>query len=250
MPEQLLRTCPLGIDPQVFGDPAEPLPLADDAGELVTSRRVRFLNMSEPVPRKNLRGLLRAWLVATDKADDAILVLKVGGLYAEEFTRIDQSRAELEVEQHKAFSDAAAILMLRNLLLPDDDMPRLYATATHYISMSHGEGWDLPMMEAAASGLLLIAPDHSAYQTYLNPSIATLLPSAEVPVDIPEPDASLFEGARWWNPSHDAAVAAIREAIDGRDRTVASPRDFILGHWTWEHATERLIEILSEVEHS
>lgn len=27
-------------------------------------------------------------------------------------------------------------------ILADDEMPGLYAAATHYISLSYGEGWD------------------------------------------------------------------------------------------------------------
>jgi hypothetical protein len=53
---------------------------------------------------------------------------------------------------------------------------------------------------------------------------------------------------RWWEPDEDEAVAIVRDAVRGIDRPVASPRDFVLSHWTWERATERLIEILTEAE--
>ena len=43
------------------------------------------------------------------------------------------------------------------------DMTGLMRAATHYWSMSHGEGWDLPLSKAGAMGLSLIAPRHSAY---------------------------------------------------------------------------------------
>ena len=42
------------------------------------------------------------------------------------------------------------------------------------------------------------------------------------------------------------AVAAIRAAIDGRDEPSRSARERILSGLTWERATRRLIEILSE----
>ena len=63
--------------------------------------------------------------------------------------------------------DAAPVRVLHDLVA-DAKAPGLYAAATHYISLSHGEGWDQPMMEAAAAGLKLIAPSHSAYLTYLH----------------------------------------------------------------------------------
>jgi glycosyltransferase involved in cell wall biosynthesis len=249
MPAEFLRVCPLGIDPELFAGNAEPLPLRDPVGELVGNRRVRFLNLSEIVPRKNLEGLLRAWLVATSREDDAILILKPRSELAEDHAGLRDAMTRLELEEGKPYGDAAPIIFF-NVLLSDEDMPRVYATATHYISMSHGEGWDLPMMEAAASGLLLIAPDHTAYQTYLDRSVATLIPSREVPSAVPGEHGILFAGASWWEPDRDAAVEAIREAIRGFDRPIASPRDFVLGHWTWEHATARLVEILTEAEES
>jgi hypothetical protein len=43
--------------------------------------------------------------------------------------------------------------------------------------MSRGEGWDLPMTEAAAAGLRLIAPRHTAYLTYLDAEVAQLIPA-------------------------------------------------------------------------
>jgi hypothetical protein len=46
----------------------------------------------------------------------------------------------------------AAPVLFTDRLLPGADMPGLYAAATHYWSMSHGEGWDQPMTEAAAAG--------------------------------------------------------------------------------------------------
>ena len=91
---------------------------------------------------------------------------------------------------------------------------------------------------------------HTAYRTSLDPSVATLIPSHAVPSAVPGDHGILFTGANWWEPDRDAAVEAIRDAIRGFDRPIASPRDFVLGHWTWVHATARLIEILSEAEES
>ncbi|MGD9711102.1 MAG: hypothetical protein AB7V46_03435 [Thermomicrobiales bacterium] len=242
-----LRICQLGVSPEDFGSQVDPLPLAMRTGEDVSSRSTRFLNLSEVVPRKNQPGLLKAWLMATTAKDDAVLVLKIGGESRSDIERVQSLFARIEAESGKSFAEAAPVVIL-NRLLGDDEMPRLYAASTHYISLSFGEGWDLPLMEAAASGLRLIAPDHTAYQTYLNPAIATLLPVRKRPAVTDGDFRIFFGGAEWWEPDLDAATLAIRSAIDGREQTVASPRDFILGHYTWAHATQRLIEILSEAE--
>jgi glycosyltransferase involved in cell wall biosynthesis len=236
MPEHRLRVCPLGVDPEKFSAGLQPFPLPLDR-----VYRTRFLNVSENNPRKNLAALFEAWIRATTPADDAIFIAKTG-------------RAALDLESiaqraGKRLEDAAPIYLLDEIL-PDSEMPRLYAAATHYISMSCGEGWDQPMMEAAASGLRLIAPAHSAYTTYLDASVATMLPATEVPVVYTgDPaTAALFEGASWWQPDREAAVKAIRAAVERRDDPRGSARERVIERFTWKQAAHRLLEILGELE--
>jgi glycosyltransferase involved in cell wall biosynthesis len=248
IPRSRVRLCPLGIDADLYSEPTEPLALRRDSGEPIAGHRVRFLNVSALGPRKNLSGLLRAWLLATSPQDDAILVLKIGR-YAPGWLEVFRYEVEaLQARLGKRLEEAAPVHLISDLLA-DAEMPRLYAAATHYISLSFGEGWDQPMVEAAASGLRLIAPSHSAYPTYLDTSVAQLLPSREVPAVFPGGGitGNLFEGVSWWEPDEAAAIAAIRAAIAGHDADKASARDRILRDFTWERATRRLLEVLDDV---
>ena len=246
LPEHRIRICGYGVDALAFSGAAEPL---EFSGAEPNQYRVRFLNVSEMSARKNLAGLLEAWMRATSPADDAVLILKLGCYDRGAKERFEKLIETIEMKLHKRLAEAAP-LIVTSQLLSDADMPRLYAAATHYISMSHGEGWDLPMMEAAASGLRLIAPAHSAYLAYLDSSVATLIRSEEVPV-VFEGDAAtakLFTGARWWQPDLEEAIQYIRAAIEGRDQCRAFPRDRILSQFTWEQAARRLVGILEEFE--
>ncbi|MGI9070789.1 MAG: hypothetical protein ACR2JB_05525 [Bryobacteraceae bacterium] len=246
--KERIRLCPLGIDPSRYLTALEPLELILPTGKPVSQYRVRFLNVSELSARKNLIGLLRTWLHATKPADDAVLILKTGAWVPGAH---DEFNAQLDAMQQKLgkrLKDSAPVLFIRRILA-GAEMPKLYRTATHYISMSFGEGWDLAMMEAAATGLKLIAPAHSAYQSYLDPSTARLLTAREVPaVFHGDPaTAALFCHANWWEPDETEAVSAIRDAIDGMNEPTAGAQHRILRDFTWEKATERLIGILAEV---
>jgi glycosyltransferase involved in cell wall biosynthesis len=244
-----VRVVPLGINDERFGGTATPRPIMTASGRDVSSYTVRLLNVAELSPRKNQAGLLRAWLRATSPDDDAILILKLG-LYAPGWdAEWECLTSRLQSEVGKDLGHAAPIHVVRDLLA-DDEMPSLYAAATHYISMSCGEGWDQPMVEAAASGLRLIAPHHSAYRDYLTDQSATLLPVHETPARFVGggTTAFLFAGAHWWEPDLDASVAAIRAAIDGRDAPRQSARGRILRDLTWEFATRRLIDVLARAE--
>src|SRR5262249_51701889 len=119
-----------------------------------------------------------------------------------------------------------------------------------YISMSFGEGWDQTAVEAAASGLKLIVPDHTAYHTYLDSSVACFISSREVPAQVSTDadTAALFAGANWWQPNEEEAAISIRAAIDGREEPKTSPRSRVLECLTWTKATQRLIAMLTELD--
>jgi glycosyltransferase involved in cell wall biosynthesis len=247
-PPGQLRVCPLGVDVDRFHPGQEPLPLAVTGGRPVADYRTRVLNVSEARPRKNLVGLVRTWITATSAGDDAILIIKLGPPHRPATTTLLRELAVMQQRLGRSLSQAAPVLFV-DRLLADAEMPRLFAAATHYWSMSHGEGWDQPMVEAGAAGLRLIAPRHSAYLAYLDADVAQLIPSRTEPADVGSDQwtAPLFEGVRWWAPDEDAAGQALRNAVEGRDQPAASLRDRLATAFTWPHAAARLIEILAEL---
>ena len=247
-PRDKIRVCPLGVDVDRFGPATEPLPLPAPGVRPVSDYRVRVLNVSDSLPRKNLAGLVRTWINATSADDDAILIVKVGLAGRKETAALFRSLAIMEQTLGKRRDQAAPIVFV-NRVLAEAEMPGLYAAATHYWSMSHGEGWDLPMTEAAAAGLRLMAPSHTAYLDYLDSDVAQLIPARSTPADASGNPwtAELFEGAHWWTPDEDAAAQALRNAIDGRDQPAASIRDRLASAFTWPQAAARLIEILTEL---
>jgi glycosyltransferase involved in cell wall biosynthesis len=244
VPADRLQICPLGIDPARFDGSAQPLDLPWHEPKPIRNHRMRFLNVSELGPRKNLVGLLHAWLLATTDEDDAVLILKLGDYAPGRRERLYRDLVTVERQVGKTLGEAAPIHFVYDVY-SDDEMLGLFAAATHYISLSHGEGWDQAMMEAVASGLVPVAPVHSAYLTYLDATIAHLIPSREVPVVFDDGDElkALFAGASWWEPDVDEAAALVRALIDGRAGAIVSGRRYILSAFTWEKATARLLEI-------
>lgn len=243
-PEDRLRVCPLGVDPVAAGN--VPV-LVAPGGRLVSSYRHRFLNVSDFNPRKNIDGLLRVWLRATASTDDAVLILKLGRSLG------PAARAELgtlvrgaEQAVGRRLSDAAPVVLI-DRLLNDEEMTGLHRAATHYWSLSHGEGWDLPMATAGAMGLGLIAPAHSAYLAYLDEGTARLIPSSVTPARVPGQEGfhPPFHGLDWWVPDEEAAVAILAGIIRGEDR-LPSARDRLGERFTWERSADRLLAILDE----
>jgi glycosyltransferase involved in cell wall biosynthesis len=247
VPETRLRLCPLGVDGQYFSTPAPPAPLRTAAGRALDSYRHRFLNIAELRPRKNHLGLLRCWIRATTAADDAVLILKTSAFQE---GVLDEFQADLfAMQQHigRSLHEAAPVLFIPDVV--SNHMVRsLYASATHYLSFSHGEGWDQVMMEAAAAGLQLIAPKHSAYLTYLNEEEAYLIPAALRPARFEGKmglaDWAWFAGLRWWEPDEDAAVEIIHSIVHDRAAVKRSPQSRIARDYTWEKAAHTLLELI------
>jgi glycosyltransferase involved in cell wall biosynthesis len=240
-PEDRIGIVPLGVDARMFDGSAPSLDVTLPDGTPLSSRRTRFLHVSSAGNRKNQDGLVRAWIEATRPDDDAALVLRIGDAWTGSNNVVRNALRRAERRAGRTLEQAAPVVWL-DTGLPEETMPSLFSAATHYLSASHGEGWDLAAIEAAASGLTMIVPDHSAYREYLDPTIATMIPSPLVPNRIDKGGAftRFFEGANWWEPDHDALVDAIRRAVAGE----ALPRGAqqrIRTDFTWEASVIRLL---------
>jgi glycosyltransferase involved in cell wall biosynthesis len=247
VPADSVRVSPLGVDAETFTRKADPLPLRTPDGRPLARLRTRFLNVAELRPRKNHVGLLRAWIRATRADDDAALVLKTD---PRSIAELAHDVAAMQRRIGRTLEAAAPVVMLP-AVLTEDQLVSLYRSATHYVSLSHGEGWDQPMMEAAVGGLRLIAPRHTAYLEYLTDDDAQLVPAELVPASVDgqigREDAALFDALSWWAVDDDAAVAAIRAAIEGRDRPRTPPGPRIAADYGWDRAAGDLLDTIASV---
>ena len=245
VPARRVRVAPLGVDADRFTQTVAPLDLTAPGGRPLDDFAVRFLNVAELRPRKNHLGLLRAWTRATRATDDAVLVLKVSAFQPHELAAFTA-----DVQRLVGGLAGAAPVVLLTELLSDDALRRLYAAATHYISLSHGEGWDLVAMEAAVSGLPLIVPRHSAYAENLREQEVTFIAARPAPAQVEgvmgAADQTLFDGLFWWDPDEEEAAAIIRAAIDGHEPPVSPPGPRLAAEFDWGRSTRRLLDVLEE----
>lgn len=244
-PADRIRLCPLGIKPAIYRKKAAPLKLSELPGKSLLDYKVRMLNVSDMLPRKNLFSLIECWIQATEATDDAILIVKAGGFQKPQIDKFRYDIKQLYKSIGKKIGEFAPIHFIFDLW-PYAFMASFYAIGTHYISMSRGEGWDLPMMEAGASGLKLIAPNHTAYKTYLNSSTSSMIPATLQPANFgmgPAYAQDLF----WWEPDPEAAMEIMYKTVKGIDDQKDSPQSYILENYSWEKASLRLTEILHEM---
>lgn len=238
-PPDRIHITPAGVE-ALEPDRVRCADIVDQAGRRFTDFRVRVLNVSDLNTRKNLDGLLRVWLRATRAEDSAALLLKLGkgrGVFGD----VRDLLTRVQNETGRTLTETAPIFLVEGKL-SDAEMMTLHAASSHYWSMSHGEGWDLPMAQAGAMGLTLLAPDHSAYRAYLDGDVAHLIPSSV------EPATGGYAGQDWWTPDEAAACRLLRGILDDPDGTRRSAQAHLRERMTWEAATRRLIALLRDLD--
>ena len=246
-----VRVCPLGVSPSIYHPDVPKLAIVTDRGKSFSDFTHKFLCVQELVSRKNVPALIKAWLRAVRPEDNACLLLKLGSHSGDKLGRFRQRIMEgLSEAERQLLSDT---VLFYSRILADKYMAPLFSACTHYITMTCGEGWGLPENKAGMMGKYLVAPDHSGLSAYVSDDTAYVLPWKEEPAMQEGPTRRLYEGANWYRPDDDAAVAMIRQSIDDaaagdRSRPDAL-RKCMLSQYTTGRSVETLLATLKDYQH-
>ena len=104
--------------------------------------------------------------------------------------------------------------------LSDNEMARLYLNkkVKAFVSLTRGEGFGLPILEAAASGLPVIATSWSGHLDFLKLGKYISVNYELKQVDMSRIDNSIFmEGSRWAEASESHAKARLKKFRDRPD---------------------------------
>ena len=223
-----------GVNTDVFYPDLEPLCLEENGVEVIKKYKNRFLAVMEYTNRKNLFGLLDAFIKAFDGDEETCLLLKIS-----HWEQVEPLLSEIDTK--------AANILLYCQMLSDKAMSQFMAIGTHYFSMSHGEGCDLNCINMGGMKRTVIVPNHSAYSTYLDDDKAFLIRADRKEDAIQNPPLdTLFNGSQWWCPDIDDAVDKLRESIK-TDNAEKKEKFYkaIQEKYTWKNSAEKVLEILN-----
>jgi glycosyltransferase involved in cell wall biosynthesis len=233
-PERV-RVWPHGVRNDVFAPAAKDLRLRlrHDFG----FEGFVFLHVGAMTPNKGVKPLLKAFAAVAARHPEARLVLKGSdSLYG-------SSRFLAGVLQ-TSLTPAEKTLIEPRLLYTGEPMSfleiaNLYKAVDAYVTPYQAEGFNMPALEALASGLPLICTGGGSTDDFVNDEVAMRVRAELRTV---EDAIGLFV-----NPAHlEEQMARVIEdpSIGARART-AGPCHVARG-WTWRHAVDRLLEVIGE----
>jgi len=226
-----IRLMPLGVDIDHFHP------------GIVGSRptdRYTFLSVFEWGERKAPEVLLRAFAAEFGAHEDAVLLLSV-------FNRDPSVDVEAEIAKLD-LPPSAPIVVMVNPEFAGYQMGALYRSADCFVLPSRGEGWGMPVLEAMACGLPVIATDWGGPADFLHEGVGFPLGVAKMVAA--EARCPYYEGFEWAEPDPDHLRSLLRQVFsapdEARSRGVAAAAE-VSATWTLEHAAARVVARLDEL---
>lgn len=193
----------LSIPVATIGQPVDVEPYAALASaRKPRGQEIRFLHVSSCFKRKGVDVLLEAWAKAFTSADPVCLVIKT---FPNPHNDVEEQLERLATR----YPDLARVEII-NRDVEREELVDFYADADVMVLPSRGEGYNLPALEAMASGLPLIVTGHGGQRDFCSDKEARLIgyrfASSESHVS--------GHHSLWVEPDVEDLAAALREQVD------------------------------------
>lgn len=196
--------------PAALSPPPEMTPARRAAGRLRIGASAedfvvfQSFSLASSLERKNPLGAIAAFRDAFHGDPSARLVIRMS-----QAERYPQAAQRLRA----AVYAAGPTVMLIDTPAGLDELHALYAACDCYISLHRSEGFGLNLAEAMLAERAVIATAWSGNLDFMDAESSALIPAKLVPVRDPQ-RVYAVAGARWAEPDHEAAVAALRKLRD------------------------------------
>lgn len=241
--EHRLRWMQEGEDTHLFRPGHTPL-------EIPGARGFNFLSVFQWTQRKGPDVLLKAYISEFKEDEDVALILRTYGRSGPDSDVLPQLLYYIERELRIPLEKTPPIILLPGLI-PNHDVPRLYASADCFVLPSRGEGWGRPFTEALASEMPVIGTRWSGQLDFLTDENSYLVDYTLVRTP-PDVDVEIFAGHRWAEPDVEHLRALMRHVVthgeEAKEKARRGRRDIVQKHdWSvimarWIKEFDKLLE--------
>ena len=220
-----------------------------------------FLTVAQMGPRKNLESTIR-WFYEEFENDEVGLVIKAHWLNNSLLDRRNLTATLRALKNQYPTSKCSTYLLHGNL--SDEEMQGLYThnNIKSYITTTHGEGFGLPIFEAAYNGLPVVAPVWSGQVDFLSAMVTneksgkkkkTLL-CERVAYDLEEVQqdalwAGVIEpGSKWCFPKEKKFKAAMRnvyKAYSSKKKNANILKEYLREEFSMDKKLDNLINLIN-----
>ena len=233
-PAEKLVTIPLGVDWGLFSN-AEPL-------KIDGLNSFKFLNISIPHNRKNLDILFDAYYSEFKSTDDVSLIVKSSFDVPKNKFECNLSEIILNAQKkhNKRLSPKVHILTERF-----KHIAPLYKASDCLVSASSFEGFGLPMLEAFAAKIQVIAPRVSGQLDFLNEENSFLISVDKIKAG---------EKYQYWKPRDDSytflprvdeLASSMRSVFSGNKKEYDKS---LVDKFSWENSAKSIINIFEQTK--
>ncbi|HTR58113.1 MAG TPA: glycosyltransferase family 4 protein [Casimicrobiaceae bacterium] len=237
LPRERVHVVPHGVDLEVL----RPDAAARDATREALGLRDAFVYLSTGAMtgNKGVDVLLAAFARVAETEPRARLFLKgADALYSSR----DMVRAVLDILPARSRETVAARLIYNGDTYSSRMMGDLFRAADVYVAPYRAEGFNLPVLEAAACGVPVICTAGGPTDEFTQESFARRIHSTPTQMPPGAPDVGDY-----LEPDLDHLIELMRQAMHEQDnaaRAGAAGASYVAEHFTWERVTERLVEVL------
>ena len=227
-----IHVVPLGVDPDYFNPAISSQRLTDS---------FTFLSVFEWGERKAPEILIKAFNDEFKRREDVVLVCKTSN----SDPGVDVAS---QVKNLQLKSGGGRIIFSLNEILPTSQLGALYRMADCFVLASRGEGWGMPILEAMACGLPVIATNWSSQCDFMNANNAyPLRVERLVPAEAKCP---YYKGFKWAQPCYEDLRRLMRHVYEHRaEAREKGARASLDAHanWTWDRSGARILERLRTI---
>lgn len=214
---------------------------------------VKFLFIGNFIPRKNLEDLLLGFNAAFEGITDVCLIIKTwsssndskGKKHISDAIRMLNNRATGLLTKPKihVISD----------ILEEEQIINLIRYSNAYVSVSKGEGFDLPLMQAMSMEKLILTTRFLAHGDYLNDSNSIDIKYSLMPCS--EAAAPLYDSYQNWSrPDMGSYIEGLRKAYTLIKNNTSQnygieARKTIIENYSVEKNTDKIADVIRKISH-